>query len=192
MRPAAAALLALACVAGLPAFAGDNVQDIRLDAARDLASRFQKELGGRLMTAMSAGGPVQAIEVCKTDAPAIAARLSAESGARVSRTALRLRNSGNAPDAEARGVLEDFDRRLKAGASAPPEAFEPTRGGGARYMKAIITQPMCTACHGKEIAPEVRAALAQHYPNDQATGFAIGELRGAFLIDWPPTTETRP
>ncbi|MEW6167252.1 MAG: DUF3365 domain-containing protein, partial [Pseudomonadota bacterium] len=135
--------------------------------------------------AMNAGGPARAIEVCQQDAPAIAARLSAQSGARVSRTALRLRNSANAPDRPAREVLEDFRHVLAADAAEPPERFESRPGGGARYMKAILTQPQCLACHGAQVSPEVEAALARHYPGDQATGFAAGELRGAFLIDWP-------
>ena len=33
-----------------------------------------------------------------------------------------------------------------------------------------------------EIAPEVRPILKQHYPDDQATGFAPGDLRGAISV----------
>jgi mono/diheme cytochrome c family protein len=40
----------------------------------------------------------------------------------------------------------------------------------------------CAACHGTNIAPGVQAKLAELYPNDQATGFKPGELRGAILI----------
>ena len=123
--------------------------------------------------------------MCTVEASPIAGRLSEQSGARVGRTALRLRNPLNAPDAGARTVLEAFQRDLAAGSAAAPEYFQAGPDGSARYMSPIVTQPLCLACHGAEIAPEVAAAIAEHYPADQATGFALGDLRGAFIIDWP-------
>jgi hypothetical protein len=166
--------------------------DPRLAQSMDIAARFQKELGERLMTAMASGGPVEAIAVCHTDAPDIAAQLSNETGALVGRTALRLRNSANAPDAGARAVLEDFRSRLEAGATEPPERFERGTDGSARYMKAIVMQPQCLACHGQDLAEPVSAAIEERYPEDQATGFVAGELRGAFLIEWPAPNVFRP
>jgi hypothetical protein len=168
--------------------AGTGSDDLRLVQSREIAARFQKELSGRLMEAMSGGGPVQAIEVCQRDAPLIAAQLSRETGAGVGRTALRVRNPANAADSGERAVLEEFQRAVRAGAPAP-ERFDAAPDGTARYMKAILTQPMCLACHGPTLAPEVKAALATHYPSDQATGFAVGDLRGAFVVEWPRPME---
>ncbi|MGM0774574.1 MAG: c-type heme family protein, partial [Pseudomonadota bacterium] len=37
-------------------------------------------------------------------------------------------------------------------------------------------------CHGKSIDPEVKAKLDELYPEDQATGFSEGDLRGAFVV----------
>ena len=54
-----------------------------------------------------------------------------------------------------------------------------------RYMKAIGTQPVCTACHGAAIAPGVAAALDDLYPEDRARGFGVGDIRGAFSIVQP-------
>ena len=82
-----------------------------------------------------------------------------------------------------------FERDLAAGAPAPPQHFDARPDGSARYMSAIVTQPLCLTCHGSEIAPEVAAEIARHYPEDQATGFAAGDLRGAFLIEWPAPEE---
>ncbi|MEQ1438536.1 DUF3365 domain-containing protein [Fontimonas sp. SYSU GA230001] len=169
--------------------AAADIPDPRLDWSRALADRFQSELKTRLTEAMAAGGPVRAIEVCKADAPAIAARLSAESGAGVGRTALRLRNPANAPDAAERAVLEEFAAQRQHAADAPAqEDFARAADGSARYMRVIVTQPPCLACHGATLADAVRSALAQQYPQDQATGFAVGDLRGAFVIRWPAAT----
>ena len=73
-------------------------QDGRLEASRELAAALQGELGSRLQAALAEGGPVGAINVCRTTAPGIATRLSERSGAQVGRTALRIRNPANAPD----------------------------------------------------------------------------------------------
>ena len=175
-------MLVLSLSAALPAVAQD---DPRLTRSREAAMQLQQELGARLLAALESGGPVEAIGVCSVEAAPIAERLSAQGGARVGRTALKLRNPGNAPDAGARAVLAAFERELEAGPTARLERFETQPDGSARYMSPIVTQPLCLACHGAEIAPEVAATLAEHYPTDQATGFAVGDLRGAFQVDWP-------
>ncbi len=55
-----------------------------------------------------------------------------------------------------------------------------------RYMKAIPTaEKPCLACHGKALAPQVRARLDALYPEDRATGYEAGEIRGAFTLSRP-------
>lgn len=162
-------------------------EDTRRARSQEIAQRFQMALGERLSEALGMGGPVAAIAVCRQDAPGIAARLSAESGAQVGRTALRVRNPANVPDALARAVLEGFEQAVASGTSAPLEYYVAEPNGRARYYKAIITQPACLGCHGPVLDPMVAETIAQHYPLDQATGFAAGELRGAFVVEWPAT-----
>jgi hypothetical protein len=179
------AMIVIALLAGACSAPGD---DPRLAQSRALAQAFQQQLGGELQAAMARGGPVEAIGVCREVAPEIADRFAAQSQARVGRTALRVRNPANAPDPQARSILEEFERRLAADPETVPEHFAVAADGSARYLGAILLQPLCAACHGETLAPEVVDAVAGHYPDDQATGFAVGELRGAFLIDWPAGT----
>jgi hypothetical protein len=151
------------------------------------------QLGGQLKAeltkAIAEGGPMAAINVCYLRAPEIAAQLSQASGARVGRTALRVRNPSNAPDDLERTVLEQFAADLGSGPiDRPLEAvFEIRRGDAVerRYMRAIPTDALCLTCHGKTIAPDLAAAIARDYPQDQATGFEQGQLRGAFSVVWP-------
>ena len=160
-----------------------------IEHSRQLALQLGSELKGELGKAMAAGGPVAAISVCRERAPAIAARLSRESGATVGRTALRVRNPANAPDELQRTLLEQFSGELASGKFTPPleAAFEMRRGElvERRYMRAIPTEPVCLTCHGKTLTPELAAAIARDYPDDQATGFEQGQLRGAFTVAWP-------
>ncbi|ALR21411.1 MULTISPECIES: DUF3365 domain-containing protein [Sphingobium] len=148
-----------------------------------LADRFQKELLSALTAAMAADGPQGAISVCSSIAPALAAQISEESGATVRRTALRTRNPAASPDATERRVMESW-AAAPFGVDGKPRRWSAYEGGQYRYMRAIPTMPMCLACHGENVAPEVMAAIRAHYPADQATGFASGQLRGAFSIRW--------
>lgn len=154
-----------------------------------LADRFQAELQDRLQTALRQGGPVSAIDVCHKAAPEIAARLSRESGAEVWRIALRERN----PAAGAQG---EFREQLERLASAPLQADgSPAtvrwvgQANGRRQLHFLRAIPMkdqpCALCHGSNVPPAVRERIAALYPNDRATGFIAGELRGAIAISWP-------
>ena len=117
-----------------------------VEKSRELSMQLGTELKAELGAAIQKGGPVAAIDVCHTRAPAIAARLSAESGARVGRTALKLRNSANAPGDLQRAVLEQFAGDLASGKIDGPleAAFEIKRAGGIerRYMRAIPTDAL--------------------------------------------------
>jgi hypothetical protein len=59
--------------------------------------------------------------------------------------------------------------------------------GELGVLMPIRVLPPCLACHGVEDALQaaVRAALAEGYPEDQATGFADGDLRGWFWVEVP-------
>ena len=142
--------------------------------------------------ALKEGGPVQAISVCREKAPALAAEISREEGMSVRRTALKVRNPANAPDAWERNMLEDFKRRLSTGEDgATLEATEVTTMDGKptlRYMKAITVGEPCLGCHGEALAPAVAAAIRRDYPQDRATGFKKGDLRGAFSVRLPLPT----
>ena len=50
------------------------------------------------------------------------------------------------------------------------------------FMKAIPVQAPCMACHGTDLAPAVSQQLDALYPGDQARGYTLGELRGAFTL----------
>lgn len=185
MKGSTASLLLILAFATFSPSADAQTDDERLAASRELATQFQQDLGGRLSAAMASGGPVEAIAVCSQEAPAIADRLSVESGASVRRIALATRNPTNAADAQSIEVLDGFARALSAGVEGPLEHVQAQPDGSIRYTRAIVTQPMCLVCHGQAIADDVATVLAQHYPADQATGLQVGVLRGAFLIEWP-------
>ncbi len=157
--------------------------------SREAAKAFMQRLKSTLQTAMRSGGPVKAIEACNLAAPGIAEEVSNQHGYRIGRTSLKLRNPDNAPDAWEKAVLERFEQQHAAGTPVKKlEHYEIVTEGDRkvfRYMKAIPTAEVCTSCHGTDIAPEIKARLAELYPHDQATGFRPGDIRGAFTIERP-------
>ena len=150
--------------------------------ARAAVKGFAVALKAELKAAIEAGGPEHALGVCNTAAPMIAADSSAAYGGEVGRTSLRLRNPANAPDAWELAVLEDFEARKAAGEAVAGLERAEIVGGVFRYMKAIPTAEVCTNCHGTDLKPEVTAVLDEFYPTDQARGFAVGDIRGAFTL----------
>jgi hypothetical protein len=187
---ALAPLLALSLAAVTPAVAQDAAADpqaARVAKAREAIKGLAEGLKEKLVGAMTAGGPVAALGVCKTDAPKIAAERSAAAGMTVGRTALKVRNGDNAPTDTERKVLEQFVKDIASGADAMKlEHAAIVEDGGKTsflYMKPIMTAGKpCLACHGSEMDPAVSAKIKELYPNDQATGFNAGDLRGAFVV----------
>lgn len=151
------------------------------------ASQLQGKLQGELAAAMKTGGPVAAIDVCRTRAPAIAAEVSAATGVEVGRTALRWRNPANKPTGWEKREMKRFAAR-QAGGEAVPTMAAATRihRGKLEWLKPIPMGQMCLSCHGgAEVTPETAAAIAAAYPKDKARGFATGDLRGAFRARVP-------
>ena len=148
-----------------------------------LVKKFGGTLKPLLKTAMKSGGPVNAINVCSVQAPAIAKSLSENSPWTVKRVSLKARNQKTAtPDAWEKGVLEDFETQRTAGVAIKNMTAMNTKTHEFRYMKAQGIAPVCLNCHGTDIKPEVQAALNSHYKNDKAVGYKLGDVRGAFSL----------
>jgi hypothetical protein len=185
-----AGLAGVAVIVAALAASAETDLDARTEASRAVIKAFAGSLQAELKGAMKASGPVAAIEVCNEEAPAIARRHAEDKGWEVGRTSLKYRNPDNAPDPWELTVLQSFEAR-KAGGEDPAQidhaAFVMQDGKRVfRYMKAIPTAEICLNCHGgAEVKPEVAAKLAEFYPDDQARGFSVGDIRGAFTIVQP-------
>lgn len=185
----AAALVLLGVPLATAASADDRA---RADAAiQDLGS----ELRGALIARMQADGPVAAIDFCHDEAPRIAVRVGERHGVRIGRTSVRVRNPGNRAQDWQQPVLADFAVQVAAGST--PQTLtrvidsELPADVALRSMKGIVVEAPCLACHGRELAEPVAQAIAAKYPEDAATGFSPGELRGAFWVEVPKAGDTR-
>ena len=166
-------------------YAGD---DAMLDEARKVAMSLPPKLLATLQEEIQKSGPEGAIPVCKDNAPKMAGKISQETGWKIKRVSLKARNEARAtPDAWEKAALEDFDKRAAAG--EPPAQLEKGEkvGNEFRYVKALPVQPLCLSCHGNadQISHAVKDVLGKHYPNDRATGYSAGQIRGAISVRKP-------
>lgn len=151
---------------------------------KQLATSLKKELG----TAISKHGVPAAIQTCNIQAPILTAQAHADSALRIRRTSLKWRNPANTPDAWEQSILQKFEQQLAQGTPIEQLTFSAvTEENGKslrRFMRAIPTQDVCLNCHGdeKNLSPDVKSVLNNEYPDDRATGFAAGEIRGAFSV----------
>lgn len=158
----------------------EEFQALKAEGAA-LLPAFGQHLMATVKSAMQSGGPLKAVEACQLLAPEIAAQHS-QNPWKVGRTSLKVRNPANTADAWEKQVLEQFAKRAAAGEPITELSHAEKVGGEFRMMKAIATGEPCLACHGKNIEPSLAAVIDVRYPQDQARGFALGELRGAFTV----------
>jgi len=145
----------------------------------ELLAPYKMEFKKALMAGMQTG-PENAISACKDQAPAITAALATE-GVRIGRSSHRLRNPANvAPDwvePALKAYLEDEADRVPR-----VVALANNREG---YIEPISVKPLCLTCHGASLAPGVREQITTMYPEDEATGFKLDDLRGVYWVEYP-------
>jgi len=181
---AAASVLAVALsVRALAGEPGQSQYPAETARAEQAMNELQTALLGKLRSAMEAGGPAAAVDVCRTEAPTIAEGVALKQGIELGRTSHRVRNPANAPRPWARAIVEG-----SAGAKAAAEQVRVVDlGDRVGVLRPIGTADLCTRCHGA--APDVKRnlgeALTAAYPQDRAVGFAAGDLRGWFWAEVP-------
>lgn len=154
--------------------------------ARSLVKAFGSDLKSVLVSTMKAEGPIKALEVCNTEAGSIANKHSALSNWTIARTSLKVRNTNNTPDKWESTVLAQFEQRKAAGENVATMEYSAMVQSDDktiyRYMKPIPTAGGCLVCHGENISSNIADKINELYPHDQATGFSIGDIRGAFSL----------
>ena len=186
-------LVTITGIAGAQSAPPSTVDASVVQSTRGIAGELLGQLGQKLKAAMSTDGPVAAVSVCKESAPAIARQLSIANDAKVTRVGTRVRNQNmGIPNAWQKEALTQFEARLSQGEKAPDIEYWQVADNGhgkseLRYAKAIAIQPQCLSCHGsaQDIAAPLTEKLRIEYPNDQATGYSVGQLRGAVVVTRP-------
>ena len=167
-----------------------TIQDSRFEQAlreaRQVSTELTEKVRGLLLQEIERGGIVNAVRVCSELAQEITQQFNRSTGHYARRVSLRYRNPKNIPDDYERRKLEEFDflnREKRLGI----EYFEVVKEEDReylRYLRPLVAMPLCLACHGpkENIPSEIKAMLKEKYPDDRATGFLSGDVRGSISV----------
>ncbi|EQA37991.1 PF11845 family protein [Leptospira inadai serovar Lyme str. 10] len=153
---------------------------------KTLFEELQADLLKELQESIKKNGIASSIAVCKTISPAKEQELSAKyPGLRLRRISEKNRNPEHAPNEWEAKVIQDWKQFSKTG--NPPYMFFESSPQELHALKPILlANETCLKCHGSSeaIDAKTKAALLRLYPNDKATGYKLGDLRGAFSASW--------
>ena len=173
----------------LPALS-DETRGAALQRGKAIAMETFSLLSSNLQSAIQQGGVSNALPFCSLAASPLTAGMAGKHGVTIRRVTHKARNPAGKADAVELGVLQQFRDALAAMPANPPPPIVTnlTAGTATFFAPIVLNNELCLKCHGepgKDIQPENVAVIQRLYPQDQATGFKLGELRGAWRIDFP-------
>jgi hypothetical protein len=142
-------------------------------------------LSAEVGKSMKANGVEATISYCNVHAYPITDSLAAIHQAKIKRTSHKVRNLNNAPDSLESAILEQYTSLQQQGLEMPSQVVQ--EGGNVRFFAPILLAQPCLKCHGivgETLDENDLAVIQQYYPEDKATGFAAGELRGIWSIQF--------
>ncbi|SRR6056297_325210 len=156
------------------------------EIGQQISSAAQQRLGKQLMQAIKKGGHAYAVSYCRVEATSITDSVGQEFNASVSRVSDQRRNPRNAANDQEMGYISYYKQALKNNTDWEPKVI--TTNDSYTFYTPIFTQPLCLNCHGdpqSDIEEETLARLQSDYPQDQAVGYGLSEIRGMWKIEWP-------
>ena len=128
---------------------------------------------------MQKGGPANAIDFCHLNATSLTDSLSKIHVATISRIAEKNRNPENLASAFEVSIMNELFAENRN------DTVIKSDGQFIYYKNIKLGMPTCLKCHGdvvSEIGDSTYALIQDRYPNDKATYFKMGDLRGAWKI----------
>jgi len=165
----------------------DPVAAAALARGQSIAAQAFALLSSNLSQAIGQSGLTNALAFCSDQALPLTDLVAATNQARIRRVTHKPRNPRSLATPAERLILDAYRVELARGNTAlAPVVVSPDPITVTVYAPIVIANPLCLDCHGTpgaELRPEVLAFIRRLYPQDAATGFRLGELRGAWRID---------
>lgn len=163
----------------ITSLSGEDLQEI-FQIGQNSAKMLLKNLGGEMKKQMEAGDIKKAVEFCSTNAQALTAQVDEKLGENVSikRISTKYRSPANKPTKTEGKILFMLEN------SNSPVLTKVSENEYKFYQPLRIGKPVCLKCHGDvEDIPEVaRKTIHEMYPQDKATNYKFGDLRGAVVV----------
>ena len=180
-------LLLLTLLSTLLTAAPSNQDEQAIAKGNEISSALLQKLGGEVKAKMQAGGPLAAVHFCSQNALVLTDELAKQTHTGIKRVSLKNRNPVNAADTEEQEILRKWEKMTATGESLPPYEFKRTTDNKSIFYKPIVlNNEACLKCHGELAAgSDVAATIRSLYPDDKATGYKMGDLRGMIVITLP-------
>jgi hypothetical protein len=154
-----------------------------------ISQEAQNQLISNLQNAISEKGVAGAIEFCNVNALPILQEVAKKYDVKIKRVSNQYRNPKDQPDEMEKRILETYEYDMENKIEPSPNIQKIENGEVYLYSKSIIIPGgLCLNCHGepgKDINDETLKKLNELYPQDQAKGHQIGDLRGMWSIKIP-------
>jgi len=180
--------VALGCASEAPQLSRE--EETRLRAiGQESAQSLATGLITNLSAAIEEGGLPHAVDFCSSEASRLTSEIQHRlgQGLVLKRTTFKYRNPANAPDDLEAVALQYFATALRETDSLPSYYVQRVSTDEFRYYQPLVVNQLCLQCHGspEQIDPAVVQQLRALYPDDRATGYASGDLRGLIRVSVP-------
>lgn len=157
-----------------------------LQEGESITTLAQGVLMKNVANAIQERGVPGAVDFCNFQAMPLTDSISQLTFSYIQRLSDKNRNPDNAiKDPLDKKAWEEIIR-LDKDSTNPQKHFVLQENNQAYYYKPIkLGMPTCIKCHGvkeKDISLETLAVINKKYPNDKATGYQLGELRGMWKV----------
>lgn len=152
----------------------------------EITSATQQSLTAHLQEALAGGNLEAAISYCNLKALPITDSLAALYDATIRRVSLMTRNPENQPNEMERGLLDAYAYNQEQGLSLTDNVQKLDDETFLYNKPIVIKNALCLSCHGRkgeELKDETFLQLEKLYPNDQATGYLMNDLRGMWSVE---------
>jgi len=157
-----------------------------IEEGRAISKAAFNTLSSNLKQAMEEGGVEFALKFCNLEAMPLTDSLSSNYGIELRRASHQPRNPVNRADSLEMKTIVEYLSQIKEKGELKPVTY--VRDKTIYYHAPIrITNQLCLNCHGKrgtDIAESDFETIQELYPEDEATGFEMGQLRGIWSIDF--------
>lgn len=156
-----------------------NYADIGLEYA--LSTKAQ--LGKNLMGTIQKKGTVEAVKFCNERAYPLTDSMARVHNAKIKRVSDKPRNQDNRANVKELAHILTFKKQVQDNKEINP--IVEFQGDEVNFYYPIITNSMCLQCHGKQngdIQPQTLQTLSKLYPEDEATGYDVNQVRGIWSI----------
>ncbi|MDD5716747.1 MAG: DUF3365 domain-containing protein [Sulfuricurvum sp.] len=158
-------------------------EEQRVQKGEQVSLMLTQTLGGALKSQLQTGGALKALRFCTLNALSLTDQVGQATDTSIKRISIQNRNPANGVSKEENTMLEQWNMLVKNHKSPPPHVLVKEKEHYTFYKPILINNEVCLKCHGhleadSELAKEIRSA----YPEDKATGYKMGDLRGVIKV----------